>query len=327
MKKPVTLSGIEYTKIENRSNSLYLTWVMNNICTNSCSYCPEDLHTGKNHHYEWNHAKKFLKDCFDRYGKVQCSISGGEPTVSPFFKEIVDLIYDNGGLVVLTTNFARSVSWWKDVAPKISSLSCSYHPEFMPTKEFDDSLIEKITEAAKVTCVTVRVMMHPDYWDQCMNFFKRIQDSGIECSAEIVRILDNFGIGEAFCVINYTEEQERILREVKPYINWPNNLPDTYRHNVLNSYLISETNEIMLDFPIASEISNTMNNDFNGWNCKIGLESLFVHYDGNVQRGNCGVGGHLGNITTKINWPTESIICNKTVCHCLADVLMSKEIT
>jgi hypothetical protein len=76
---------------------------------------------------------------------------------------------------------------------------------------------------------------------------------------------------------------------------------------------------------IQSDLEKTKSNNFFGWECSIGLESLFVFYDGRVQRANCEVGGHLGNIVTGFDWPTEKIICNKNICHCAADVIITKE--
>ena len=324
--KPINYNGKHYNKIINHSDSVVITWVINNICTNSCSYCPVDLHTGKNHHYDWNTAKEFINECFDRYGKLHFSVAGGEPSISPFFKEMVDLIYDRNGTITLTTNLAKSAKWWGKIASKMSSLGCSYHPEFMLTQNDEDLFFEKIAVTSKLTGVSIRVMMHPDYWDKCMAFYNRMKDSDLTVSVEIVRILDNFGIGDPFCVINYTEEQDRLLNETPPIQRWPK-LPSTFRHIDRMSEIVEVSNtKDKLSYELVSGLTNSQNTNFEGWTCNIGLESLFVHYNGNVIRGNCGVGGCIGNINTSINWPTTSIICNKNECHCATDVLLSKEI-
>ena len=324
--KPINYNGKHYNKIINHSDSVVITWVINNICTNSCSYCPADLHTGKNHHYDWNTAKAFINECFDRYGKIHFSVAGGEPSISPFFKEMVDLIYDRGGTITLTTNLAKSVQWWEKIATKMSSIGCSYHPEFMLTQNDEDLFFEKIAVASKSTGVTVRVMMHPDHWDKCMAFYNRLKDSDLQISLEIVRILDNFGIGDPFCVINYTAEQDKLLNETPIIQQWPT-LPSTYRNLRRTSEIVEVSNtKEELSYDLVSGMTNSQNTNFEGWTCDVGLESLFVHYDGRVLRGNCAVGGNIGNINTGVNWPTTSIICNKNECHCAADILLSKEI-
>jgi MoaA/NifB/PqqE/SkfB family radical SAM enzyme len=324
MANPIPYNGKKIIEIKNLSNTLLLTWIINNICTNHCSYCPSNLHTGTNHHYDWEHAKQFIKDCFSKYGNVQCNLSGGEPTVSPFFKELVNLIYDNGGVTNLTTNLVRKKEWWEDIADKICSISVSYHPEFMDTREKEDELIDKLMYLHQRTRVTMRVMMHPDYWDQCYNFYKRLEEVNTGFCMEVVRILPNFGIGDPFCTINYTEEQNNILNNTPPVLKF-NKLPHNFRHSKTVSNIINDDgSEQHLDFKIASTLENNKLTDFQGWSCDIGLESLFVHFDGNVQRGNCGQGGFIGNIMDTVDWPTSSTICGKDICHCIADVLISK---
>jgi organic radical activating enzyme len=85
-------------KVKQQTNTMLLTWITNNICNNHCAYCPPILHTGKNHHYEWEKAKEFLYRLFSHYPRIHCSISGGEPTLSPFFKELVEIFYEKASL-------------------------------------------------------------------------------------------------------------------------------------------------------------------------------------------------------------------------------------
>jgi len=326
MTNPIPYNGKKIIAIKNVSNTLLLTWVINNICTNHCSYCPSNLHNGQNHHYDWDKAKEFIQNCFAKYGNIQCNLSGGEPTVSPFFKELVNLIYDNGGVTNLTTNLVRKQEWWSDIADKLCSISISYHPEFMETKEKEDELIEKIMYLHKRTRVTMRVMMHPDYWDQCYDFYQRLEKLNDGFCMEMVRILPNFGIGDPFCTINYTAEQDSILNNTPPILKF-NSLPVNFRHNKTRSAIVyDDKSESWLDFAITSSLENNKLTNFQGWSCDIGLESLFVHYDGKVQKGNCGEGGFIGNIMGAIDWPTESTVCSKDLCHCIADVLISKRI-
>lgn len=323
---PIAYNGKKIIKIKNESKVLLLTWVINNICTNHCSYCPENLHSGTNHHYDWEHAERFIKDCFTKYGNIQCNLAGGEPTVSPFFKNLINLIYDLGGVTNLTTNLVRSKDWWGDIAHKLSCISVSYHPEFMETKSKDDDFIEKILFLTQRTRITARIMMHPDYWDQCYNIYERLKKNNNGFCIEMVRILPNFGIGADFCKIQYTQEQEDILNNTPPILNW-NQLPDDFRHQrTFSNAFYSDGSKEELNFGLASVLENNKLTDFYGWKCDVGLESLFVFYDGRVQRGNCAQGGWIGSILDIIDWPTDSITCQKHECHCIADLILSKRI-
>lgn len=324
---PINYNGRKIIAIKNLSRVALLTWVINNICTNSCSYCPSNLHDGTNHHYDWDHARRFVEECFEKYGNIQCNLSGGEPTVSPFFKELVNLIYEKGGTTNLTSNLARTKDWWDDIVDKISVISVSYHPEFMQTKEKEDEFIDKILFLTKRTRIAVRVMMLPSHWDQCINFYERVKEVNDSYCIELVRVLPNFGIGTNFCEISYTPEQDSILNNTPPILKF-GYLPPEFRHIQLDSRITYEDGYTEpLDFHVSSVLENTQSTDFSGWSCDVGLESIFVHYDGRVQRGNCAEGGWIGSIMETVDWPTDSIICNKTVCHCIADVMLTKKLT
>lgn len=313
-------------KIQNRTSScLLLTWVINNICTNHCSYCPSNLHNGSNHHYEWEYARNFINICFSKYKSIQCNLSGGEPTLSPFFKDLIKLIYDNGGTINLTTNLVRSIDWWKDIAAYFCIISASYHAEFMDNN-LENEFIEKINFISQWTEVTARVMMHPDKWDQCYKMQQRLTNECQFATVEMVRIYPTFGTANIIREINYSDDQIAILNSHIPVRRHSKNKGLLYKASFLQSNLIFEDNSSkVLTMDIASNLVNNESTNFFGWKCNIGLESLFVHFNGNVQRSNCGVGGFIGNIKTGIQWPTNSIICDKNFCHCIADVYMTKQ--
>ena len=326
---PETLKSAVINKkiveIVGNNNQLLLTWIINNICTNHCSYCPVDVHTGTNHNYEWEHAKIFIEKCFDKYADIHFNIAGGEPTVSPFFKDLIHLIRANRGTIHLTTNLVRTKEYWSAIAENFITISASYHPEYIITNKQEDEFIEKVIVLSSKTRVTVRVMMLPERWDQCYNFYQKLITGNIPCIIEVVRILPNFGVGEDYCDINYTDDQSSWInatRLIDQTLLTPEILMIGGRESVV-IYDDSTTDKLTHERTV-SLINNTAN--FKNWECDIGLESLFVFYNGNIKLANCNVGGTIGNITklSAIKWPTNSIICNKSICHCAADLLISK---
>ena len=66
-------------------------------------------------------------------------------------------------------------------------------------------------------------------------------------------------------------------------------------------------------------------NQFKGWKCSIGLESLMINWDGEVHRATCRVGGSMGNIYqgTFVH-PMKEIICDRNYCTCAADIFITK---
>jgi hypothetical protein len=67
-------------------------------------------------------------------------------------------------------------------------------------------------------------------------------------------------------------------------------------------------------------------NNWQGWNCNIGLENIVVDFSGQVRRGWCGVGGVIGNVSDPVfNFPEKPILCNVKNCYCGLDIMATKE--
>lgn len=68
-------------------------------------------------------------------------------------------------------------------------------------------------------------------------------------------------------------------------------------------------------------------NNWRGWWCSAGLDTIYIDFDGNVWRGTCGQGGWIGNInivTGLLKGPTllnrEWVVCKRDLCSCGADM-------
>jgi organic radical activating enzyme len=303
--------------VQDNQQLMHLTWVINNICPNSCSYCPEVLHNGKNHHYNWDNARKFFKLLFERYPVVHCSVSGGEPSVSPFFKEIVEIFHTSGHTIGLTSNAAKPVRFWNEVSPYINYICFSWHPEFP-----DEDFIAKVIHASKNTFVTVRVMMHPLYWDKAVEMFYKVK-SLPHSFAEPVRIVD-WGTKDK-TIFNYNEKQlDFFIKESEGYYVDQLHLAHIKPAEILSTYYFNDgTTEQKAN---ANNYVNNGMTDFSGYTCEVGLKTLFISYRGDVYLGNCMIGGPIGNIDdpNNIKWPMSPTICNKKLCHCSSDINVNK---
>ena len=264
--------------IKQKHDVCQLTWVLNNICTNHCDYCPPTLHMGTNHHYDWPIAKKFVNRLFDRYSTIHCTISGGEPTLSPFFPELVKMFHDRGHTVGITSNAARTIRYWEEISPMLSYICFSYHPSFEDPEFFD-----KAVAASKYTPVTVRVMMDTRHWDKSVSMFEKCYNSSL-VGVEPVRIIPETamktGVGE-----DYTEEQLQWItsRKLKfPTSPSKENNPKWIQAKISSKFYYSDGS--IDESGDTNNLISTGQTDFRGWSCNIGLESLFVHWDGFVKK-------------------------------------------
>ena len=296
---------------------LNLTWIINNICTNHCSYCATNLHTGRNHNYEWANALRFFEMLFERYPKIHCSVSGGEPSVSPFFPEICKLFYERGHTIGVTTNLAKPVRYWKELAPYLNYASISWHSQFV-----DINFLEKTLAVAELIPTNVRILMLPRQWEQCVAAYNKLANID-KFTTEPVRIQDKRGMDTSAHVYN-------VPQQIWFEQNRPNN-KDKMRHlTIKNNTGIGATyyfnDASSLTNPNITDLVNSGLTYFKGYTCEIGLRSLYIDYNGTVFAGNCCVGGPLGSINepAHINWPTKPIECNVNLCHCDTDVMINK---
>jgi organic radical activating enzyme len=308
--------------IQKDESLMNLTWLVNNICNNRCSYCVPDLNSGTGHHYSWENAQKFLERLFERYPKIHCAVSGGEPSMSEFFPDLVKTFNSAGHTIGVTSNAFKPLEFWEDISKYLYYICFSYHPEF-PAKNFR----EKAIAASLNTYVTVRVMMLPSKWDHCMEVFNSLKDIDT-ILVEPVRVLDWTQKDRTSFV--YTKEQsdwfeteEALIPHQKKLLH----LLEKGESVELQSMFQFEDASVLADQEVNPvQFINSGMTNFKGYVCEIGLKSLFVHIDGKITLGNCGVGGSIGQIEDfeNIKWPTKPVICTKNVCHCATDVNINK---
>ena len=122
--------------------------------------------------------------------------------------------------------------------------------------------------------------------------------------------------------IRWTEAEDRDwfddMRYKEKDLEWILNQTSTVRANCVID------RDVMVH---ANDIIKHKLNQFEGWKCNAGLESLMINWDGEVHRATCRVGGSLGNIYNgTFEPPSEAIICTRKFCTCVADIPLTKEI-
>lgn len=307
-------------QIKQNTHSLQLTWVINNICTNHCDYCPPILNKGTNHGYDWNNAKSFINRLLKRYPKIHCAISGGEPTLSPFLPEMIEMFQQAGHTVGLTSNGARSIRYIEEISKYLSYISFSYHPQYD-----DKSLLEKAIAASNNCLITIRIMMDSRYWDLAVSRYNEFIQHP-EISVETVRILPEMAhkhVGD-----DYNQDQIQWLEcnpggySTKGLYNQNNKLWKP----AINGATFYWDDGSVDQWGDANKLVSRGLTDFRGWACNIGLESLFVDFTGNVSKGNCRQGGKIFHIDSHEQYelPTRGEICEQHLCHCATDVYITK---
>ena len=320
-------------KVVNHTNMI--TWILNNACTYHCRYCPESLHSGVNTKWSWEVIEPFLDVVLKQYGhNTIFSLSGGEPTISPFFSQLIRKIHEKGAVTGITTNLSRNERFIKDNHGFLQYAACSFHPSMVFPAGESQHFIDKVILSQEYTTTNIRVMMDPNYWEETLNFIEELKKQYIG-SVSIVWIQDQYGSSEEkICELSYTKEQQKFINEWK----WTKErlYPINYKHlselkkdqmlKKSSIYYYKDGTEKTSQAP--QDLINLGETRYFDWNCNIGKESLFINNDGNITRGNCSVGGIIGNIESykEIDWNslTRSVRCTQGCCICGADVPISK---
>ena len=277
-------------------------WMMGNVCTYKCSYCPKHIHSGNVPYHSLEIMQRTLLK-FPQGASV--TLSGGEPTYHPEFETII-LEKPNNLRINLLTNGSRPIAFWERIIDSINSVTLSYHVEFSKLERFLETA-KLIFQVSKRPGIINMVMKH-DRWDDCMLAYNAIKDAGLPITAKTE--MTTLGV-EAVVSPHYTPEQ-------RVWLNQASTSQPINRITVLDkdNNVIGKTNPTYL---LASG-----QNDFRGWQCHASTTRLIIIPQGRVYDTQCKQQRLCGTIYDGFTIPTEPIICKTDSCWCYNDLEAKK---
>jgi len=283
-------------------DSVKVEWNLGKRCNYDCSYCPASIHDNYSPHTDINILEATVDKLCEIGKPIRISLTGGEPCVHPNIEDLLDYFKRKGiSWVNLTTNGTRGYSWYLNNEMYFNHLVFSLHFEENWTRIFDT--IMKFYDSTERDFF-VNVMAHHNYMINVKSVVKKFNDLGIKYAVRRIR---------------WTEGDHNVFDDMRydgVDLEWLLAQEATAKPNVL----IDDR-----DIVHANDIIKLHQNNFKGWTCNAGLESLMINWDGEVHRATCRVGGSLGNIYTgTFNVPVEPVICTRDWCTCAADIPLSK---
>jgi len=150
----------------------------------------------------------------------------------------------------------------------------------------------------------VNVMAHHNHMDSVRKVVKQFSEVGIKYAVRRIR---------------WTEGDHNIFDDMRydgRDLEWLLSQDATAKPNVR-----IDDSEILH----ANDVIKLHKNQFKGWSCNAGVESLMINWDGEVHRATCRVGGSLGNIYEgNFTVPLTPIECTRDACTCAADIPLTK---
>ena len=329
-------NNIIHIKSTQKSNMLVVRWDLNNVCNFKCRYCfpgsnegtfrsPKDLSLIiKNFNSLLDQYKTALgKDTF------HLQILGGEPTVWKNLAEFIRAVKQQNNLYLsVTSNGSRTLRWWEENGHLIDNLILSFHQEFA---DLDHTIKVADTMYKHGKNVTVHVLMDDKCWNTCVNSINYMKKNSkypwIIQAKEIVSTINN--------LVVYTLSQRKFLLGFKrrPSLVWIIKNINLLRKGYIKLY------ESIAEFSNRKKVRAqpgyylaTQQNQFKGWECNLGLESIYIGHTGDIS-GSCGqriFDGALYNIfdtnfEKNFKVTNTPVVCQVSRCVCQPETHITKK--
>jgi Radical SAM superfamily/4Fe-4S single cluster domain len=315
------------------SNILNVRWSPNNVCNFHCQYCFSGSNEGSfTSPRDLGLIVKNFRHFFDQYNqkldknKFHLVIAGGEPTLWKDLGKFIKEIKQNHDVYIsVISNGSRTLRWWKKYGPFIDNPVLSFHT-LNADIDHHIQVADTMFEFGKKT--TVLVPMDPTCWDKCVNAIEHMKQTSRYSWFIQAKEVINFG--------KYTEDQKRYLsQEMKriPSAAWIlKNLNLVFNGSIkwIES-LAKFDNNLILPATTQTYVNKEWNY-FKGWKCDIGLESVYISWDGRII-GSCGqtIYGvdHSFNILDQdfvncFNPEFNASICSIKKCTCRPETHITK---
>jgi MoaA/NifB/PqqE/SkfB family radical SAM enzyme len=246
-------------------------------------------------------------DKLTKLGKpIRLSFTGGEPTVHPKFKELIQYCKHVGiSWISVTTNGTLPYEFYASLP--VDQYVFSIHLEYDWQRVF--KTVEQLNLSAH-TKVIAQIMAHHDYMPAVTQLRAKCLLAHIPNTVRRIRWTQ--GDHDLFDDMRYNPNDLNFIKEME----------STVEANTV-VWLDKEHAQLLYH---ANDMIKNHQNKFKGWTCMAGIESLMINWDGDVHRATCRVGGSLGNIyEASFVAPSEPVTCDRNFCTCAADIPLTKQ--
>jgi MoaA/NifB/PqqE/SkfB family radical SAM enzyme len=291
-------------KVTNRwphQNSIKIEWNLGKRCNYDCTYCPASIHDNTSPHTDIEILKATVDKLMTLGKPIRLSFTGGEPTVHPNFEELVNYCKHIGiTWVSVTTNGTRKPEWY--INQRADHWVFSLHFEY-DWKRVANT-ISSVHMLKMRNNMMVNIMAHHDKMTEVR---------------EVSEYFDTVKVPHVLRRVRWTEGDHDLFDDMRYH-------PDDFKWLIEKEATV-KGNCVIDDIRVihSNDVIKLHLNQYKGWTCNAGLESLMINWDGEVHRATCRVGGSLGNIyKDTFVVPSDPVICTRDWCTCSADIPLTK---
>jgi len=311
-------------------NDLRIEWKFTKRCNLDCSYCSKDIHDSVSKWRDLSEYKRAIDMLVGSTNKnMWISFTGGEPCIYPQFKELVKYCKEKGIYhVSATSNGSKSPEYYASLEKYLDYLTISYH------FEYNVNCLESIFAAKEafggIRKFNVHIMMLPGYFKEAEDVMKILKDRDIQFTTRRIRPLymadgsvarPHQKGGDIKRTLtsgpDYSDDKDYYSKKELEFFN-PGK-PMSKEPNI--HHFIETENGVEEILENTNDILARKNNNFKGWKCWAGIQTLGIGFNGTIYNADC-KSKALGNIYTDndIKFPTEPFICHRDWCVCVTTI-------
>jgi len=285
------------------SDLFSVSWILGRFCNYNCSYCWPYARSSTLDHQKFeiytNTVDEIKKQARQNgFTNFHFSFSGGEPTAYKRFDDLIKYYADDTVSYQsfhMTSNCSPSMRWWQKIMPSLklfnrSSITASFHAEFADEEQFTEKLLYLLDNGI---FVTINQVMVPEFFFEYLDRCQRFYDKGIP-----VTLKPQSNPTATAVVEGYTDKMIEIMQTkfVQP----------------TNQILLKDRQGDEYEFDQAERFNAFGFNQFKGWTCNSGYQSIIIRGD-TVKRSYSCTDQPLGTLGTGFklfNIPQECISMN-----------------
>jgi MoaA/NifB/PqqE/SkfB family radical SAM enzyme len=286
--------------------SIKIEWNLGKRCNYDCSYCPSSIHDNSSPHTDIEVLKATVDKLMTLGKPIRLSFTGGEPTVHPKFRELIQYCKHVGiSWISVTTNGTLPADFYNTLP--VEQLVFSIHFDYNWMKVCNT--LVTVDNASSINIIA-QLMAHHDHMGNVKTVHGTLLAKNIATTVRRIR---------------WTEGDHNIFDDMRYH-------PDDFQWVIKQESTVKENTLIFLEeepdipqYMHANDIIKLHKNQYKGWSCNAGIESLMINWTGEVYRATCRVGESLGNIyESAFNIPQEPVKCTRDFCTCAADIPITK---
>lgn len=318
-----------------KTDVLNIRWAPNNICNFKCLYCFPDAHSAT--HGSPNDLELIVKNfrhLFDYYklhlnkNKFHLHISGGEPTLwSQLGEFIIEIKKYHDVYISIVSNASRTIRWWESYGSHIDNGILSFHV-IQADVDHHIKVADYLYSLGKK--VTVLILMDPLHWDRSVDSIDYMKTNSQYPWFIQAKEVVNY--------VAYSDTQKEFLSKSLrriPDLSWfLKNIKLFFDGSIQRFESVAKYDNGLGMLATADTYINKNLNYFLGWKCSVGLESIYVDWNGDI-KGSCQQ--HLyGNkfhynvlqkdFVEKFSPYMVPVTCSKVSCDCSPETHITKYI-